>query len=293
VKDTCHKKEALKPLAIRVQKLDYAFNQYAVLKDVAFEVKTGQFFIIIGPNGSGKTTLLKMLVGLLPLKTGQIEVFSQPINRYTAKTLSRQMAYVPQKVPVEFPFTVTQVVLMGRAPYLGLLGFEADSDLELARNAMTITGVGHLANRRLDQLSGGEQQRVFIARAICQQPKILLLDEPTAALDLSYQVRLMDLLECLKKEQGITIIMVSHNLNMAAMYADHLLLLAKGRVARMGPPDRVIEFELLEQIYNCALLVDESPLGQYPRVHLVPRRYLTTTLKDANECPSGNQQLGS
>lgn len=276
---TCNSEEKLKPLAIRVQKLDYAFNQRSVLTEVAFEVENGQFFIIIGPNGSGKTTLLKLLVGLLPLKSGQIELLSRPINTYTARALSRRMAYVPQNVPVEFPYSVTQVVLMGRAPHLGLLGFEGEADLEMARNAMAITGVAHLADRRLDQLSGGEQQRVFIARAICQQPRVLLLDEPTAALDLSHQVRLMDLLERLKIEQNVTIVMVSHDLNMAAMYADQLLLLSKGRVARLGTPDQVINFDLLEKIYGCALLVDESPLGQYPRVHLVPRRYLDENLK--------------
>ena len=151
---------------------------------------------------------------------------------------------------------------------------EGDEDLRLAHEAMTIADVAHLADRRLDQLSGGEQQRVFIARAICQQPNILLLDEPTAALDLSHQARLMDLLERLKTEQGVTVVMVSHDLNMAAMYADHLLLLSHGRIARSGSPDQVIDYDLLEQVYGCKLLVDQSPLGEYPRVHLVPKRYL-------------------
>ena len=266
------------PPAIAVQNLNYAFDDRPVLKDMTFEVEAGRFFIIIGPNGSGKTTLLKLLVGLLPLKKGRIDILSKNLNRYNARSLARQIAYVPQNVPVEFPFSVLQVVLMGRAPHLGLLGFEGEADLELARNAMAITGVAHLAGRRLDQLSGGEQQRVFIARAICQQPRILMLDEPTAALDLSHQVRLMDLLERLKNEQEVTIVMVSHDLNMAAMYADRLLLISAGEVARMGTPEQVIDFELLEQVYGCTLLVDQSPLGQYPRVHLVPKRYLDETL---------------
>ncbi len=260
--------------AITVKNLNHDFDGRPVLTEVAFEVEAGRFFIIIGPNGSGKTTLLKLLVGLLPLKGGHIDLLSRNLTRYSVRGLARRIAYVPQSVPVEFPFSVTQVVLMGRAPHLGLLGFEGEEDLAIARDAMTITGVDHLADRRLDQLSGGEQQRVFIARAICQQPKILLLDEPTAALDLSFQVRLMDLLERLKNDQGVTVVMVSHDLNMAAMYADWLLLLSKGRVARMGRPEEVIDFELLEKVYGCTLLVDESPLGKYPRVHLVPKRYL-------------------
>jgi iron complex transport system ATP-binding protein len=265
--------------AIAVKNLNYDFDGRPVLKEVAFEVEAGRFFIIIGPNGSGKTTLLKLLVGLLPLKSGLIEIMSRDISRYPARELARRIAYVPQSVPVEFPFSVIQVVLMGRAPHLGLLGFEGEEDRELARKAMVITGVDHLARRRLDQLSGGEQQRVFIARAICQQPKILLLDEPTAALDLSHQVRLMDLMERLKNEQGVSVVMVSHDLNMAAMYADRLLLLSQGGIARMGTPEQVIDFVLLEKVYGCTLLVDESPLGKYPRVHLVPRRYLDEKLK--------------
>jgi iron complex transport system ATP-binding protein len=267
------------PPAIAVHNLTHDFDGHPVLEDVAFEVEAGRFFIIIGPNGSGKTTLLKLLVGLLPLMHGRIDLLSQNITRYSARGLARQIAYVPQSAPVEFPFSVTQIVLMGRAPHLGLLGFEGEEDHDIARKAMAITGVDHLARRRLDQLSGGEQQRVFIARAICQQPKILLLDEPTAALDLSHQVRLMDLMERLKNEQGVTVVMVSHDLNMAAMYADRLLLLSKGKVARLGTPEQVIDFELLEKVYGCTLLVDESPLGKYPRVHLVPRRYLDETLK--------------
>lgn len=261
------------PNAITVQHLKHAFDGRTVIDDLTFEVATGKFFIIIGPNGSGKTTLLKLMVGLLPLKSGQIRLLSKKIGDYTAKSMAKKIAYVPQSVPVEFPFTVTQVILMGRSPHLGVLGFEGEEDMRLAHEAMTITNVAHLADRRLDQLSGGEQQRIFIARAICQQPDILLLDEPTAALDLSHQVRLMDLMEQLKTEKGVTVVMVSHDLNMAAMYADQLLLISEGRIARNGSPREVIDYDLLEQVYGCKLLVDQSPLGDYPRVHLVPKRY--------------------
>lgn len=262
------------PPAISVKKLIHSFDSRTVLDDLTFEVGSGEFFIIIGPNGSGKTTLLKLMAGLLPLKSGRISLQSKNIADYTAKSLARRMAYVPQNVPVQFPFTVTQIVLMGRSPHLGVLGFEGEDDLQLAYDAMKITDVARLADRRLDQLSGGEQQRVFIARAICQQPEIMLLDEPTAALDLSHQVRLMDLLEQFIAEQGVTIVMVSHDLNMAAMYADQLLLISEGRIARNGPPEKVIDYDLLERVYGCKLVVDQSPLGDYPRVHLVPRRYL-------------------
>jgi len=260
--------------AVAVENLGHAFDGRTVLAELSFAVPAGCFFTIIGPNGSGKTTLLKLLVGLLRPQTGGIALLGRALHAHSARQLAQTMAYVPQSVPATFAFTVQQVVLMGRAPHLGLLGLEGAADLELARDAMRLADVAHLAGRRLDQLSGGEQQRVFIARAICQQPKILLLDEPTAALDLAHQVAVMDLMERLKREQGITIVMVSHDLNLAAMYADQILLLDQGRLAGLGPPAAVLDFALLEKVYGCPLLVDQSPLGDYPRVHLVPGRYL-------------------
>ena len=261
--------------AIQITHLHHDFGDRSVLKDLSFAVPSGSFFTIIGPNGSGKTTLLKLMAGLLPLRHGRIDLLERAIGSYSAKKLARSIAYVPQQVPVEFPFTVTQVVLMGRSPHLGLLGFDGEQDLAIAREAMTITHVDHLAGRRLDQLSGGEQQRVFIARAICQQPAVILLDEPTAALDLAHQVRVMDLMERLKTEKKVTVVMVSHDVNLAAMYADDILLLESGRMAGLGSPRSVLAFDVLEKVYGCALLVDDSPLGDYPRVHLVPERYLT------------------
>jgi len=267
------------PPAFDVHHITHAFDGRKVLDDLSFQVAAGSFSIIIGPNGSGKTTLLKLLVGLLPVQKGRIDFMSRPVREHTSRHLARQMAYVAQNTGVEFPFDVTQVVLMGRAPHLGVLGLEGVRDLDLARMAMEMTAVSHLAHRRLDQLSGGEQQRVFIARAICQQPSVLLLDEPTAALDLAHQVRIMDLMESLKTQHQVTVVMVSHDLNLAAMYADRVFLMDRGRLARMGSPHEVMDFNLLEQVYGSPLLVDDSPLGEYPRVHLVPGRYLEAGVK--------------
>jgi len=238
-------------------------------------VATGNFFIIIGPNGSGKTTLLKVMAGILKSQADQLEILNRPVDHYSRKALARTIAFVPQMIPVDFPFSVTEIVLMGRSPYLGMLGLEQEKDLEIAKQALTFTGVEHLAHRKLDQLSGGEQQRVFVAKAICQEPEIILLDEPTASLDLAHQVRLMDLMEKLKNERGITVVMVSHDVNLAAMYGDRLLLLDKGEIVNLGAPKEVLTFQTLEQVYGCTLLVDESPLGNSPRVTPVPRKYMT------------------
>jgi iron complex transport system ATP-binding protein len=160
-----------------------------------------------------------------------------------------------------------------------LAGLETHRDLEIAAEAMEATQVDHLARRRLNQLSGGELQRVIIARAICQQPQIIILDEPTASLDLAHQVHIMDLMEQLKADRGFTVIMISHDLNLASMYAEHLLLLHRGRVAAQGDPGEVLTYDLLEQIYGCVLLVGDNPLMKKPQVTLVPGRLIDRTLR--------------
>jgi len=166
-----------------------------------------------------------------------------------------------------------EVVLMGRSPHLGMLGLEKEEDLEAAEQALAFTGMDHLADRKMDQLSGGEQQRVFIARAICQEPQIMLLDEPTASLDLAHQSRVMDLMEKLKKDKGVTIVMVSHDVNLAAMYGDRLILLKQGQIISSGLPKEVLTYGTLEEAYGCTLLVDESPIGNFPRITLVPEKF--------------------
>lgn len=260
--------------AIKTTNLRYAYGIQPILKDISFSVPEGHFFIIIGPNGSGKTTLLKSISGIEKLQGGRIEILGKSIRSYSRKSLAKTIAFVPQLVLEDIPFTVMEAVLMGRSPHLGMLGMEDKNDLEIVRQAMQFTEIEHLADRKIDQLSGGERQRVFIAKALCQEPKIILLDEPTAALDLSHQVRVMDLMEKLKEEKGVTVIMVSHDVNLASMYGDQLLLLKAGDIVSMGAPKDVITFETLEEAYGCVLLVDESPLKECPRVTLVPEKMM-------------------
>jgi iron complex transport system ATP-binding protein len=267
-------------MAIHVKNLNYYYGDFPALKNLTFSVTKGDFFIIIGPNGSGKTTLMKIIAGILKIQKGRLEILDCPIENYARKTLAQTIAFVPQLTQLDFPFSVKEVVLMGRSPYLGMLGLEQEKDLIIAKQALTFTDVGHLAHRKLDQLSGGEQQRVFIAKAICQEPEIILLDEPTSSLDLAHQIRLMDLMEKLKNEKGITVVMVSHDVNLAAMYGDRLLLLNKGEIVELGNPNEVLTFQTLEQVYGCTLLVDENPLGKSPRVTPVPQKYMSVDIKD-------------
>jgi cobalamin transport system ATP-binding protein len=265
--------------AVRLDHIQVAYGDRAVLRDLSLDVAAGAFFIIIGPNSSGKTTLAKTMAGQVRPRQGSVEILGRPLPSYSRKALARRVAVVPQYSSIEVPFTVSEVVLMGRSPHLSLVGLETRRDLEIAAAAMLATQIDHLAGRRLNQLSGGELQRVIIARAICQQPQIIILDEPTASLDLAHQVHIMDLLERLKNEQGFTIIMISHDLNLAAIYADHLLLLHRGRVVAQGDPGDVLTYDRLEQTYGCHLLVHENPLMKRPQVTLVPGRLIDQTLQ--------------
>ena len=268
----------MKP-SIRASALNTNYGSLPVIRDVSFSVSKGEFFIVIGPNGSGKTTLLKVMAAITAFQGGKLEILGKPMEKYSRKSLAKIMALVPQTVPEDLPFTVRELVLMARSPHMGLLGLEGDHDIQMAEEAMAFTGVESLADRKMDQLSGGERQRAFIARAICQDPQIILLDEPTAALDLAHQVRVMDLMEKLRTEKGLTIVMVSHDINLAAMYATCLMLLKKGRIIKMGIPSEVLTFKTLEEAYECPLLVDESPLGNFQRVTLVPRKFINSELQ--------------
>jgi len=262
---------------VSIRNASISYGTRAVLSNVSAQVDQGEFFVVIGPNGAGKTSLLKGLAGLVPLSGGTISLGGKAIDGYSRKELARTLALVPQQVSTDFPFTVAETVLMGRYPHLGLLAVESKRDLMLAERAMEFTEVSHLAGRRLGQLSGGERQRVIIARAICQQPNILLLDEPTASLDPAHQLRIMDLMRRLRDEEGVTVVMVSHDLNLAASYADRLLLLKDGAVETLGTPWQVMSREQLSQSYGCTLLVDENPMLGTPRVSLVSENNPTTS----------------
>lgn len=255
---------------VTVQRLGVRYGERAILDELSFAVFSGEFFVVIGPNGSGKTTLLKALARLVSPWRGETTLFGKPLAAYGRRELARLVAVVPQQVSLDFPFTVAETVLMGRSPHLGLLEAEKAADYEQAEAAMRFTDVLHLASRRLDQLSGGERQRVIIARAICQQPRLLLLDEPTASLDPAHQVQIMDLLERLRAENGVTVVMASHDLNLAAIYGTTLLLLKDGTAVQVGPPREVLTASLLSSVYGCAMHVGDHALPGVPLVFPVP-----------------------
>jgi len=251
------------------------------LRDVSFSVKPGEMLGIVGPNGSGKTSLLKLLARIIPEQQGTIRLFGNRLTELRQEDVARDVGFVPQDTSQTFPFTVTETVLMGRFPHrhrapwdLGF-GWDSPGDRAIAQQAMVTMDVWKLATRRVTELSGGERQRVVIARALTQEPRVLLLDEPTAFLDLQHQVGICVLLHRLKQERGLTIVLVSHDLNLASQYCDRVLLLDRGQVVRLGVPSEVVQRDVLEAVYRCRVLVDCHPVSGLPRVTLPSRDMVT------------------
>ncbi len=238
------------------------------LADVSFAIGEGEVFGVIGPNSAGKTTLLRLLTRVLAAERGEVRLEGRPLARLPHAELARRIAVVPQDAPRPFPFSVEQLVLMGRYPHGPGRFFESDEDRALAREAMAATGVLELAALPLEQLSGGERQRAMLARALAQQPRVLVLDEPTSHLDLRYQAETAALIQRVNAERGMTVLLVSHDLNLAAEVCDRLLLLSRGRIARVGTPAEVLQRQTLETVFRCAVSVDVNPSSGRPVVQV-------------------------
>ena len=217
-------------------------------------IAEGEIVSVIGPNSAGKTTLIRLLTRVLHPASGEITLDGRPLASIAAAELARQVAVVPQDVPSHFPFTVEQLVLMGRFPFGPNRYFESGEDIAVARDAMAATGVLSLADSSLSTLSGGERQRAILARALAQRPRLLVLDEPTAHLDLRYQAECAALLARLNRE-GMTVLLVSHDLDLAAQLSHRLVLLVDGRVVHAGTPDQVLEPGALQAAFGCRVIV--------------------------------------
>ena len=242
------------------------------LLDVSLEVRRGEILGVIGPNSAGKTTLVRLLTGVVTASAGEVLLDGQPVDRLAATAIARHIAVVPQALPSEFPFTVVELVLMGRYPHAPERFFENDEDRAIARAAMAATGVLELASAPLERLSGGERQRVVIARALAQRPRLLVLDEPMAHLDLKYQAETASLLDRLRRDHGMTVVLVSHDLTLASELGDRLLLLAEGRVVRIGSPEVVLDARLLEGAFGCPVIVERRDSTARPLVRVAWER---------------------
>jgi len=253
---------------LKVDNVSFRYGEQWVLRGIAFEVAKGDFLGIIGPNGSGKTTLLRVIDGILAPQEGAVLLEGTEIGKLRRDALARSVAVVPQYSALAFPFSVEEVVLMGRAPHLGRWRFEGDEDNRIARKAMEMTDTLGLAARDMESLSGGERQRVLIARALAQEPRLMLLDEPTAFLDIRHQVDFFDRIRLLNRDRGLTVIAVTHDINLAAHYCDRIILLKDGRIGAAGPVDAVITEENIRKAYETRVMVDRHPGTGSPRITL-------------------------
>lgn len=255
---------------LSVEQVALAYGRQLVVTDVSFRVRRGEFLAILGPNGSGKSTLLRALARLHPLRSGQIIFLEKPLAAISQRQLAKRLALVRQESFVAFDFTVREVVGMGRLPYLRRWQHESAADLSLIESYLEQTRISHLADRPMHALSGGERQRVFLAQAMTQEPELLLLDEPTNHLDINHQIEVLDLVRTQNRQRELTVIAVLHDLNLAALYADRLLVLHEGGLFADGSPEEVLTPDLVQQVYGCQVTVVPHPASSGPQVLLCP-----------------------
>ena len=258
---------------VAVDDVDFAYpgapvGRRLALANLRLTVESGEILGVIGPNSAGKTTIIRLLTKVVSPSRGEIVFDGISLAGWSRWELARHVAVVPQDMPAALPFTVEQLVLMGRYPHAPRRFFETPADLAAARAAMVETGVGELARTPVQALSGGERQRVMLARALAQEPRVLILDEPTAHLDLRYQAECIGLLRRINRDRGTTVILVSHDLNLAAEVCDRLLLLAAGRVVRVGLPSDVLDAGRLSAVYGCDVTVSDNALTGRPLVQV-------------------------
>ncbi len=254
---------------IELRSVSFRYREDWVLKDLSFQIGRGEFLGIIGPNGSGKSTLLKILSSLLIPQKGELFYEGVLLRKMNRIDIAKKIAVVPQETHLLFPFKALEIVLMGRSPYLGPLLFERTIDLEIAKKAMEWTETLPFSERPMDELSGGERKRVFIARALAQEPEVILLDEPTSNLDIHHQLDFLELILNLNHERRLTIVMASHDINIASEFCERLVLLQQGRIYKMGTPQEVITQENIEEVYGCETWVDQHPVSKMPRISLL------------------------
>lgn len=247
-------------VTLTIDGIDCSYGSVDVLKDVGFAVESGQFLGVLGPNGSGKTTLLKSISRVLKPQKGAIFIGDENVYKMKTVDVAKQMAVVPQSTPVSFDFTALEVVLMGRNPHMARFKMEGKKDLDIAKNSMQLTRTWEFADRPVNELSGGESQRVIIARALAQEPQILLLDEPTTHLDISNQLEIMDLIKHLCETKKLLIIAVFHDFNLAARYCDSIILLNDGKIVAIGKMNETLTSENVKKVFNVDTIVKKHPI---------------------------------
>lgn len=255
-------------MELRILSLSFCYDSIEALKDVSLQVNSGEILGIIGPNGSGKTTLLKCINKKLNFRVGTVLIDSRNVLEMSRKEIARNIGVVPQISSVSFPFTVFDIVLMGRYPHTKRFTGETEKDIAITQHCLELTGIKYLSSRPVTEISGGEYQKVIIARALAQEPKILLLDEPTLHLDISHQIEILDLVRNLAQEKKLVIVIVLHDLNLAVRYSDRILILNKGKIFASGTPEEVINADNIREVYGVEVEINRSDREGY--LNIVP-----------------------
>jgi iron complex transport system ATP-binding protein len=253
-------------IKLELQSVGVAYGRNMVVKDLTFQVMPGEMVGLIGPNGSGKSTIIKAISRVIPLYSGKILLDGKNVFKMPRGDLARSLGVVPQMSILPSAFTAFEVVLMGRNPHLGLLQYEGAKDMAITWRAMEMTSTHSLAQRKVGELSGGEIQRIVIARVLTQEPKSILLDEPTANLDIRHQVDILDLIKNLCLENNLMVVIALHDLNLAAQYCDRLILINNGQVHAQGTPEQVINSRNIKEVYGADGCVYTHPVNGLPAV---------------------------
>ncbi|MGE3799564.1 MAG: ABC transporter ATP-binding protein [Candidatus Kapaibacterium sp.] len=254
-------------MSIQATNITFRHGPRFGLQDVSVEIEPGMVTGLIGPNGSGKTTLIRILCGFLKPESGSVKLLGRPLESWSQHDRARHIAYVSQTWRPVFPFTVEQIILMGRTPWKSGYGaFETDNDLAVAEEAIALLSLNDLRHEPITQLSGGELQRVMVATAVAQQTDVIILDEPTTHLDISWQQSILESLREVVAERSLTLLASIHDLNLASMYSDRIIMLSKGRLVAQGKPDVVLTPEQLEEVFNTSLDVEPNRYGNSPAI---------------------------
>jgi len=257
---------------LQIRQLCFSYLNGLVLDGIDLSVVAGEMVALLGPNGSGKTTLIKLVSGVLKPGQGKVRLDGASLSRLSRRSIARTIAVVPQQFHIAFAFTVAEVVMLGRIPFLKAFAEEREIDKQTVADALELVGISELRGRRFDELSGGERQKVILAMALAQQPELMLLDEPTTHLDIAHQVEILELVRSLNRERGLTVIAAMHDLNLASLYFDRLVLLKEGRVCADGAPQQVLTEARIREVFSAVVGVEPHPITGVPHIVVMPRR---------------------
>lgn len=255
---------------LNLSQISFSYGNTPVLRNIDLVVEKGEMLALLGPNGSGKTTLIKLISGVLKPTEGEIHLDGSMLNQLKRREVAQRVAVVPQQFNMPFAFTLGEVVLLGRTPFLKVFSDERERDRRVVQQAIELIGIEELKERFFNEVSGGERQKAILAMAIAQEPRLLLLDEPTAHLDINHQVEILDLVRSLNREQGITVIGAMHDLNLAALYFHRIILLKEGRIFADGSPAQVLTQETIKEVFSASVKVTQHPLTGVPHIVLTP-----------------------